>query len=1111
MRRFLHIRARRICEAEKGGAGYHAVMIRGALRLRRWMGVLALCLGACLTFALAVQAQQVIDIPATFRDMDLTGLGSPIAAQRQNLAIEVPGDLEGTRTVLELRGRGAGPNYSWTIYNIRNATPSERKFVLVVDEQRFPASGIFDLKPFAAWPNNVVLSSGRETLERALSQSGVTATFVVKPMANVTFALEGGAPGQGVRLMTPQAFSSNETLLSFTNGAVIAMALLLACGLFALYGIRSHGAFVAAGFFAITSAGFMALESGYLLRLLPSLPIAGMPHDMLRALVESLMNLALVFCVTSFNAIRQRGLVAALAVAAMVLAALGIAASALFNPTMAAIAARLGFAALAAAGLVMAFVVRNSGLGIGKHNLLTWCAILGWTVMAASFAGSDAAHSMQHIALVSGLALVLSLLTFMLVSFAFSQGFLSRSLMSDSNRRSLALAGAEHYVWDWRPFDDRLDIGPDLAESLGYDKATWMKQPASSFRAVLHPDDEPLYQALLANRNLEPGRFHEIELRLREALGEYRWFALRVRALPGASRRADRVIGTLTDITRNKVVEDRLITDAVHDPVTGLPSRVVFADRLTREIEKPLARPVRVLLIALERFKTLNEGLGHDLGDQLLLIAGRRIADCLKEDETAARLTGSQFAVMHVEAIDGRDAMSLAEDIRRAIAEPVTLGERKVFLSASIGISRPSTDGFAADTLQAQAASALHESQKQGKASIREFESSIEDERPARLDLEHELRRALDRGEIEVLYQPIVTLETREVAGLEALVRWNHPTQGQLLPAKFLNLAEQAGLMPEITARVMADSLRQMGIWQRVLTRERPVYVAINLSADEMTDLAFVDRLRAAIAREGVRPNTVKIEITESVAMRYPERSRIFIQRLQALGVGVACDDFGTGFSSLASLRDLPFDTLKIDRSFLVAEAMEGRGGVILDTVVSLAHGLGMLVVAEGIETEAQASRLLALGCDLGQGFHFSEALRARDIEALLTVLPRVHMPLPHERTSDLADDGGPVPGHAPMAPRPARSEEELFETPAQDETVFEEAEEPDEPDEPEESDDEPDLDVEPEELPSIFTLPGPDGAQGIASQLRAAVKPRIKVRPRQRKKKLPAKSRKRR
>jgi diguanylate cyclase (GGDEF)-like protein/PAS domain S-box-containing protein len=1074
-------------------------MIRGAQTRRLVMGFLALCLVFCAS--LQARAQAVVDIPAVFNSVDLTGHGTPVAAQRQNLAIEVPGDSAGTRVVLELHGRGPGPEYTWTIFNIRNATPTERKLVLVVDDLRFPASGLFALKPYGARPDGVVLSSGQETLERAIAQSGVAATFRIKPMANLTFALEGGSSGQPVQIFTQEAFSAHETTLSFVNGAVIAISLLLAFGMLALYGIRIHAAFVAAALFAVACAGFMALESGYLVRLLPRLPVRDMPLDMLRALVESLMLFAISLCVVSFNALRQRGILASLSVVTIVLIAFANIGYATFDPAKATLSSRLGFVLMAVAGLVTGFFARNSGTGVVRQGFIFWAAVLSWSVVAAVFALGETSHGSQHTVLMGGLALVVALMSFTLVSFSFTQGTLAKPLLTDSGRRSLALAGAEHFVWDWHPDGDRLDIGPDLAVALGYDPEGWRKSPGTAFRAILHPDDEPVYHALLSNRHLEPGRFHEIELRLREASGADRWFALRVRALAGPNNTPERVIGTLTDITRNKVVEDRLITDAVHDPVTGLPSRAIFADRLAREIEKPLARPVRVLLVALERFKTLNEGLGHDLGDQLLMIAGQRIADCLHGDETAARLTGSQFAVMHVETIDGRDALQLADEIRRAIAAAVPLGERSVFLSAVIGVSRASSEGFSIDDLQAQAASALHEAQKQGKSGIREFEEGLQDERSAHVDLEQELRRAISEGQIEVLYQPIVNLETRDVAGLEALTRWNHPVHGRLPPAKFLSLAEQAGLMPDLTTVVMAEALRQMGIWQRVLTRERPVFMSINLSADELNDLAFADQLRALIAREGVRPNTVKIEITESVAMRYPDRARQFLQRLQAIGVGVACDDFGTGFSSLASLRDLPFDTLKIDRSFLVAEAMEGRGGVILDTVVALAHGLGMLVVAEGIETEAQASRLLALGCDLGQGYHFSEPIPPREVESLLTVLPRVHVPLPEEfQTPDYTGEEDiyppmPVPGYAPMAPRPQRVETDMFEPPHLDETMFEELEEPF---------------VEPEELPSIFALP-PAATSASRSEVRMP-KPKPKSPPKTRKKiRVTAKPRKKR
>ena len=1033
-------------------------MIRKVQTLRLFLCLVALCLLPMRQVA----AQAVMEIPAAFNSVELTGKGTPIAAQRQNLAIEVPGDTDGARVVLELRARGPGPDYNWTIFNIRNSSPTERKLVLVVDDQRFAASGVLHLKPFGERPDGVVLSSGQETLERAIAQSGVAATFRIKPMANVTLALEGGSASQSVQLLTQTAFSAREASLSFVNGAVIAVALLLAFGMLALFGIRAHAAFVAGSFFALASAAFMALESGYLVNLLPSLPIAGMPLDMLRGLVEGTLLLALALCLVAFSALRQRGILAAVSVVAILLLAVANLGYTAIDPLKGTVTARLGFAVLTGFGLLVGFLVRKAGYGTVRQAIVLWAALASWAVVAGVFAQNPHASTSQHVALLSGLALVLALMSFTLVSFAFSQGFLAKPLLTDSSRRSLALAGAEHFVWDWQPNEDRLDVSPELVASLGYNPAHWQKSPSQAFRAILHPDDVPLYQALLIERKVDARGFHDLELRLREAGGEYRWFALRVRDLPGPNRRTARCIGTLTDISRSKAAEDRMITDAVHDPVTGLPSRAIFADRLAREIEKPLSRPVRVLLIGLERFKTLNDGLGHDLGDQLLMIAGQRIADCLHTDESAARISGSQFAVMHVEAIDGRDATALAEDIRRAVSAPVPLGERNVYLSAVIGVSRASSDGYAADDLQTQAATALHEAQKDAKIGIRVFEDGLEDERGARVDLEQDLRRGIDAGEIDVFYQPIVSLETRVVAGLEVLVRWQHPQQGLLQPSKFLGLAEQAGLLPAITSLVMTESLRQMGIWQRTLTRERPIYIAINLSADALTDMSFVDHLRALIAREGVRPNTVKIEITESVAMRYPDRARAFLQRLQALGVGVACDDFGTGFSSLASLRDLPFDTLKIDRSFLVAEAMEGRGGVILDTVVALAHGLGMLVVAEGIENEAQAARLLALGCDLGQGYHFSEPLAAREVEKLLVVLPRVHVPLPEEfRTEDYTGEedvsynDAPPPGRAPRAPYVQQQEEEMFEEPPPDETMFEMEPEP-----------------EPEELPSIFGMP---------------------------------------
>ncbi len=1056
MPRWRHDHAHDSCGLARYDAGVIRLRFNFVVRVKTWLIVASMAL---MWLAGQAAAQSIVDVPARFTNLDLTPFGAPQSAPRPNVSMVIPGDSPGTNVRFDLSAVGRGPTYKWMVYAIRNGTPQERYFVLQVNEQRFAASGLFNLSQFGQIPDGVALSAGQETLQRVEARSGVALAFRMKPLSTLTIAVEGNNASLSTRLYADTAFAAQESTNSFLRGGVLALALFLAFGMLALFGIRSHVAFVAGSLFALAAAAFMALEAGYLADILPRLPVRNVSLDMLRAFVESALVLALALCVVSFNAMRQRGILSVIGVVLILVLACANLAYAAFEPLQATTSARLGFAVLAGLGLLIGFAVRKAGYGVVRQGLLLWAAIASWAVVAGVFATASRVEPFQHPVLLIGLALVLSVMAFTLVSFAFTQGFLAKPFLTDASRRSLALAGAEHFVWDWQPYEDRLDIGVDLATALGFGAAEWQASPAAAFRAVLHPDDVPIYQELMDERQIEAGEFHELELRLRNSEGAYRWFALRVRALPGPNRRTARCIGTLTDITRNKVTEDKLITDAVRDPVTGLPSRAIFLDRLMREISKPLAQPVRVLLIALERFKTLNDGLGHDLGDQLLLVAGRRISDLLLQDETATRISGSQFAVMYVETIAGRTVAALAEDIRQSVSAPVPLGERNVYLSAVIGVSKSSTDGFGPEELQEQAATALHDAQGEGKATIRIFEEGLRDERADHIDMESSLRQAINGNEIEVLYQPIVSLETGAVAGFEALARWRHPELGLLPPAKFLGLAEQAGLLPAITNIVMAEAFRQMGIWQRVLTRERPVYMAINLSADELNDFAMVERLRGLIVREGVRPNSVKIEITESVAMRYPDRARAFVQRLHALGIGIACDDFGTGFSSLSSLRDLPFDTLKLDRSFLAAEALEGRGGVIVDTVIGLAHGLGMLVVAEGIESEAQASRLLGLGCDLGQGYHFSEPRPAREVEKLLAVLSptRVGMAGAHDGGTQSGHDGGqqqasPMPGVSPMAPRAHPVEQELFEELPPDETVFEPP-------------------PEPEELPSIFAV----------------------------------------
>lgn len=1025
-------------------------MIRGFFRggvggsLRVVLIAVLLCLGVA-----AARADELVNVPDATSVIDLSVHGTRVAAQRRNLQLEVPGETDSTRAVLELRGEGLGPEFNWTIFTIRNAGAEKRAFVIAVDTQRLAASGLARLQPFGSQLTSVQwLSDTVEHTDQSSSTSDAF-RFELLPAQSITVALEGRAVLNGVRLYDVPSFAQREASLAFLRGAVLAVAFVLALSILSLYGIRANRVFLVGGFFAFSALLFIALESGYL----DKLAVAQGPNSFglqhVRALVESLLALGVGMLFWGLTSLYRRSWRAELPYLLLVLALIGLVVFGLFNPDYATRVVRWAIASLVTAGFVAALVARRRGGEVMDNALLFWSALLLWVFLSIVAVTGDSQSPIWHSIVLAGLTAVLSILAFVSLRLAFAQGFLSKPYLQDSTRRSLALTGAQHYLWDWQPQDGVLDVGVELARNLGHatDRLT-ATGAARWFAALVHPADELAYRSCLDLRTQLAGSFIEQELRLRDAQGDYHWFSLRARALPGAAGVPARLIGTLTDITRNKQTEDKLIKEAIHDPVTGLPSRALFIDRLEQDVAKPLALPRRILLVGIERFKILNEGLGPDLGDQLLLAAGRRIAECLRSDESVARMSGSRFAVMHVETIDGVDAEGLAADILAKLSQPITMLSQDIYLSASIGISLSSTSTASALVLQQQAETALHEAQGQGPRSIVTYHEDITDERADTVALETDLRRAIDRHEIEVQYQPIVDLVSRDVVGLEALARWRHPLRGLLPPSDFIGMAEQAGMISEIGDIVLAEAIRQMGIWQRVLTRNRAVYIAINVSADQLSDTGFIDRLNSLIAREGVVPQAVRIEITESVVMRFPERARQLVQRLRTLGIGVACDDFGTGFSNLASLRELAFDTLKMDRSFIVGDGLSGRGGIILQSVISMAHSLGMAVIAEGIEKNEQAEQLLQLGCQWGQGFALGQPMAARDIHSLLAVLPVVkpaHQPF----------YPAPEVGAAPMARRMAAVEDYL----------------------------------EPEELPSIFTVYDPKPDVVAAKKAKSAAK----------------------
>jgi diguanylate cyclase (GGDEF)-like protein len=425
---------------------------------------------------------------------------------------------------------------------------------------------------------------------------------------------------------------------------------------------------------------------------------------------------------------------------------------------------------------------------------------------------------------------------------------------------------------------------------------------------------------------------------------------------------------------------------AYHDALTGLPNKYYFVETikgLLKECRSRSGRPFAVLYLDLNRFKTINDSVGHTRGDKLISEVGSRLSKVVDENQTVGRFGGDEFAVLMPEIKNDRDVVEMADRITEALSQPFTLSDRKVFTSACIGIAFGDRTYDRAEDLLRDADIAMYRG-KETRQKFVVFDEQMHARAVNLLQLEIDLRNALDRRELEVYYQPIVSLESLTLAGFEALIRWNHPTKGLVSPSEFISISESTDLIIPLTLNVLEESCKQVGQWSDLETG-RPLFVSVNLSGKHFDDQNLVKHVETVLDKTGFDPRLLKLEITETAVMENADTSIEMLRRLKALGVRISIDDFGTGYSSLNYLHRFPLDTLKIDRSFVSVLDRSTENSEIVRTIVYLAKALDLNVVAEGIESIRQLNQLQMLGCEYGQGYLFSRPLPAAEIEAMLT------------------------------------------------------------------------------------------------------------------------------
>jgi diguanylate cyclase (GGDEF)-like protein/PAS domain S-box-containing protein len=559
-------------------------------------------------------------------------------------------------------------------------------------------------------------------------------------------------------------------------------------------------------------------------------------------------------------------------------------------------------------------------------------------------------------------------------------------LRESEERYAIAVRGAKDGLWDWNLKTNQIYFSPRWKSMLGWEEDQIGSSLDDWFNRI-HPEDfEHVQAALLAHFAAQTPDF-ESEHRMLHQDSSYRWVLCRGLAVRDGNGKTVRIAGSLTDITSRKRTEKQLLHDALHDALTDLANRALFMDRLERAIERGKRHKqylFAVLFLDLDRFKLVNDSLGHIIGNQLLIAIARRLQLCVRLEDTVARLGGDEFVILLEGIESASDATRVAERIQTELAQPFNFSGHEMFASASIGIALSATGYEQPEAILRDADVAMYRAKALGKSRYEMFDTSMHAQAVTRLQLETDLRHAIERQEFELHYQPIVLLRNKELVGFEALVRWRHPQRGLVSPEAFIPVAEDTGLIVPLGWWVLQEACRQMHVWQQQFLVGPPLSMSVNLSGKQITQPDAVERVEQILQATGLAPSSLKLELTESLMMEHAEATITILQKLKALGIQLAIDDFGTGYSSLSYLYQFPIDTLKIDRSFVNRMDVELEKLELVRTIATLAWNLSMNVVAEGIETQQQLSHLKALGCEYGQGYFFSKPVDAIATEQLL-------------------------------------------------------------------------------------------------------------------------------
>jgi diguanylate cyclase (GGDEF)-like protein/PAS domain S-box-containing protein len=942
---------------------------------------------ACLLFmlcqpAIAIDAVSLNSIPDR---VDLADYSEFYSGRAGRLELETAADVYGVKGRMVVRSKQDKKKTIWMVFALINPYDRPVERLLSVERYSVVASKFL-------WPDldrgrivSVTPSSGFLPADKSDSVRDIY-SLSVDAGQTVTFVVElSSIQHPPVYLWHPDRFEKKLRNSELFNGILLGITVVLAIFLTVIFAVNHSIIFPAAAIIAWSILAYLLVDFG-LWHSLFQLGASG--NAAYRAASEAAIVASTVAFLFVFLRINLwHGWIRWLFVIWISIQAL-LVVTALFYPVLISGITRFSYAVVAITGTLIIAYLAARGQARALSIIPMWILLLVWIFGAMVAISGGLSGDIVSIGLLSGLVLIVATITLTATQYAFIASTGSHGApIRNTQIFSMAISKSGAYVWEWGSRRNEIIVDKKFEERFGLSWGT-LNGKAENWLMYLHPFDREKFLLSLGKAESSDGGNIDIDFRMRRSDGCYLWCALEAGTLRKRHSASVHCVGLIRDITDVKNSNERLMHDAVHDSLTGLPNREIFFDRLEAVLSWNEA--VAVILLDMDRFKNINGRYGISMGDGMLLAISRKLSRYIGSRDTLARIDGDQFAVILTGYNSEAEIRKLVDDIRTALRVPTKIAGEEVIMTGSTGIAMHDGTQASGRELFREAENAMYAAKRFGSDCVEFFRPEMRRKDDDRVLLESDLRQAIQRNQIDILYQPIMRLARNELAGFEALIRWNHPGRGLILPSEFISIAEDNGMIVELGEHVLNSAVKDLANWNRLLPRaDNALFVSVNISSRELLRQDLVNNVRHIFARQSIPKGSLRLEITETMVMENPEQAVEILDWLKTLGAGLSMDDFGAGYSSLGYMHRFPFDTIKIDKSLL-----EHRGGmdklpVMLRSIINLVHEMEMEVVAEGVETAEDAKYLRSLGCNYAQGFYFGEPMNDREVVSLLKVLAK--------------------------------------------------------------------------------------------------------------------------